>query len=68
MTWNDIQEKKPTHCMCLVVNLKYGFQIFQAVYHPYEDVFIKFDPNDRNTTPLSVTHWIEIPDFPKRDK
>lgn len=68
MKWISFKDKKPDYCQCLVVNVKYGMQVFQAMYHPPEDVFIKLDFNDHNTIPLDVTHYIQIPELPGFEK
>jgi hypothetical protein len=66
--WIDVKIEKPKdYCVCLVVNVNYGFQMFLAVYHKNYDVFVLSDPDQRKTTCLAVTHYINIPALPIND-
>jgi hypothetical protein len=63
--WKDITKEKPKNwTQHIVINMKYGKQIFMAMYDPDYDVFIHYNPDSTQTICLDITHWIEIPALP----
>ncbi len=66
MTWISVKDRQPEIDMVvLVANMRYGMEVFKAVYYRRDNVFVLSNPNIRETIALDITHWMEIPALPK---
>jgi len=66
MEWTLFKENKPKRITIAVVcNIKGWMTNVLATYHPEYDTWVLYDPNYRNAVTLEVTHYAEIPYYPK---
>lgn len=70
--WINVKDKLPDNDICaLVINTKGWMGKVQVVYHKKYDTWVFSDPGGggggRETLCIDVTHYIEIPPFPRND-
>lgn len=65
MKWISVKDRKPTeNCNVIVTNEKVSYTTFQAIYQSDIDCFIWYDPTVRESPPIEVTHWLQLPPTP----
>jgi hypothetical protein len=66
MKWISVKDKKPKNMIvALVCNCKGWMVRSIATYHADYDVWVLADMNYHDTVTLDVTHYIEIPPWPR---
>lgn len=60
--WIDVNDEKPSErTLVYVINKNHSCDGFVATYYPKEDVFVLCNMEIYYNIPLSVTHWVPLP-------
>jgi len=61
--WISVEDEVPDKCCTVLIwNRNYQKHFILCIYNSYTKEFVKY--NDMHSFPLSITHWILIPDAP----